>query len=233
MLAIASILDIKNREVPDKVWLVFGAAGALLTVFELFDGISNKGLGGNSIKIAFAVHSAIGIAIISAIGYATYKTGLFGGADPKALVAIAVILPTYLPPFDIHGFPALSVLSNALIVSMAAILYNIVRNSISLAKGIPIFERVHEGAMRKALAFAVGFSSTSPGRYTFALEEADDSGARRFRFNPVDYNEFVEVENRRIWVTRALPFIVYLGAGFAIYLVIGDLFALMLRLLII
>ena len=235
MLAIASILDIRSREIPDKVWLIFGGFGAILSVLELLDTSAAN-------RTAFSIHYAIGIALMSSIGYATYKTGLFGGADPKALVAIAVILPAYSAGlFAFHDFAAISILSNALIASMTAMLFNVIRNSISVARGVPIFEGIQEGRMKRALAFAVGFPSSSPGRYVFEMEAVDESGNRKFRFNPASYDDFApspqvpqkdkEKENkRRTWVTPALPFIVYIGIGFAINLVVGDLFAALFKL---
>lgn len=236
MLAIASILDIRSREIPDKVWLIFGGLGAILTTLEFLDTSASSGT-------TFSIHYVIGISLVSSIGYATYKTGLFGGADPKALAAIAIILPTYSAGgFAFHDFAAISTFSNALVVSTTAMLYNVVRNSLSVAKGIPIFEGMsEEGRTKKALAFAVGFPSSSPGRYVFAMEEVDDSGNRKFRFNPASYDDFApsqqqkqqqEENKRKTWVTPALPFIVYISVGFAINLVIGDLFALFFRLVL-
>ena len=225
MLAIASILDIKNREVPDKIWLLSAAAGAIVAALALFSD------GEASDRAASAIHYAIGIAIISPIGYLAYRTGLFGGADPKALVAIAVIFPDAPAGiFAVHGFPVISILSNALVVSVAAMLYNVISNSITVARGISIFEGMDEGLFRKALAFAVGFPSSSPGQYVFAMEGMDNSGNRKFMFNPASYDDFAQLDNKTIWVTRALPFIVYLGIGYAMYMVIGDLFAVFLNL---
>lgn len=243
MLAIASILDIKSREIPDKVWLIFGGLGAMLTAFELLDTPA-------SARTAFSIHYAVGILVVSAIGYATYRAGLFGGADPKALVAIAIILPSYNAGlFAFHDFAAISIFSNALIASTTAMLYNIIRNSLAVARGVPIFEGMNsEGRMKRALAFAVGFPSSSPGRYMFAMEAVDDSGNRKFRFNPANYHDFapdeeLQQEQQRLeekeegkrrktktWVTPALPFIVYIAVGFAINLVVGDLFALLFKL---
>lgn len=237
MLAIASILDIKKREIPDKVWLIFGGAGILLTIFELFlDGKSISSANPNYYqdRIAYVIHFSIGVAIMSAIGYVTYRAGFFGGADSKALVAMAVILPVYNASFQLHSFPALSIFSNAIIVSMTAMLYNVFRNTISVAKKVPIFEGVDETGFRKALAFAVGFQAKSCGKFMFAMEEPDQSGRRKFRFNPLSYDDFVEQnsEMKKVWVTHALPFIVYIGAGFIITISFGDLMSFVMKLII-
>lgn len=242
MLAIASILDIRSREIPDKLWLIFGSIGGILTLFELFDGLSANELATTDRSLVFTIHYVIGIAIISGIGYVIYKIGLFGGADSKALVAIAIILPVYgsNSTVHLHSFPAISVFSNALIVSMVAMVYNIARNCLSLARRIPIFDGMQESVARRALAFAVGFPSNSFRRYVFVMEEKNEYGQRKFRFNPANYDEFAssseQQEHRdwatkRIWVTHALPFIVYISIGFIITLVVGDLMALLLRLL--
>lgn len=229
MLAIASILDLKDREIPDKVWAIFGGFGALLLVLELSDASSPLRQSGTTLPL-FLMRYGIGIALISGIGYATYKTGLFGGADPKALVAIAIILPYFDTAFRIHDFTALTVLTNALIVSLSGMAFNVIRNTISLMRGISIFDGVAENGLKKALAFAVGFySSDSSGKFLFAMEEKDENGLRRFRFNPSSYGEF-ETETRRRWVTQALPFILYIGIGFAITIAVGDLFGMLIRL---
>ena len=236
MLAIASFLDLKNREVPDKIWLIFGGAGALLTIFELFFS-SNGGSSSDALefqsKVAYLVHLSIGLSIISAIGYVTYKVGFFGGADPKALAAIAVILPVYNASFQVHGFPVLSVFTNAIVVSITATLYNVCRNTILMAKKVPIFEGVEESKFRKALAFTVGYQTQSCGRFAFAMEELDNNGKKKFRFNPLSYNEFAEEDRgaKKVWVTNALPFIVYISAGFLLTVTVGDIMSRAMKLM--
>lgn len=225
MLAIASILDLKSREIPDKVWVTFAGIGATIMILELID---NPRQADNIAP--FMIQYGLGIGLISGIGYATYKTGLFGGADPKALVAIAVILPSFDSAFQLHELTALTVLSNALIISISGMLYNVVRNTISVTRGISIFEGVSENRIKKALAFTVGFYSQSSGRFLFAMEERDERGEKKFRFNPSSYDEF-ETDGRKKWVTQALPFILYIGIGFAVMLYVGDLLALVASLI--
>jgi preflagellin peptidase FlaK len=217
MLAAASVYDMKSREIPDKIWLVFGGIGALLMALEFAGGLYPA-------RQPFLSYAA-GMGIMSLIGYAAYRAGLFGGADAKAVVVLAVFFPEYSAGFRMHDIPALSILSNALILSMAGLLHNVARNAVSLARGVPIFEGIPESALRKALAFSTGFSTASCGRYLFAMEETDEKG-RRFNFNPASYGDFAEPGQGRVWVTHALPFIVYIAAGFAIFVAAGDLLAL-------
>jgi archaeal preflagellin peptidase FlaK len=231
MLAIASILDIKSREIPDKVWLIFGSIGLAITLLALADPLAQPFIVD---KTSYIAHYVLGVGLVSVIGYAVYRAGLFGGADPKALVAIALTLPTFDPIYKLYDFPALTSLTNALMISLSGMFYNIARNSLSLARGIPIFEGMEESGMRKALAFAVGFSSSSSssGKYLFAMEERDDSGKRKFLFNPAKYDEFTQNNENRIWMTQALPFIVYIAIGFAVMLIAGDLIALLFSILL-
>jgi archaeal preflagellin peptidase FlaK len=231
MLAIASILDIKSREIPDKVWLAFGGIGLVITLLALTDPLAQPVIAD---KISYIAHYALGVGLVAVIGYAVYKAGLFGGADPKALVAIALTLPTLESGYRLYDFPALTSLTNALLISLSGMFYNIARNSISVARGIPIFEGMAESSARKALAFAVGFSSssTSSGNYLFAMEERDDSGQRKFVFNPAQYDEFTQNSGKRMWMTQALPFIVYIAIGFAVTLVMGDLIGLIFSVLL-
>lgn len=213
MLIIASILDLKSREISDKVWIGFGGFGLLLAAIEFNT---------NSINL---VQYGIGIGITAPIAYAIYRTGLFGGADAKALAAIAVLLPFYDMPFKIHDFTAFTVLTNATILTSAHIIHNVIRNSIDLARGRIMFEGFEESKTRKALAFMMGFRSNMPKGYLFAME-VSEGGRRKFNFHPAAYDEYIAPNTKNVWVTPALPFIVYMAFGFAVMIIVGDLLAL-------
>lgn len=258
MLILAAVIDVKKREIPDKIWLGFGGFGAILLIIEIMWAPATL-----TSAPSLALQSLFGIGIMAPIAYVIYKTALFGGADSKALIAIAVLIPTYDSMiFKIHDFVALSVLSNALILSMSQVVYNSARNLLSMANGAQIFEGIEdESTGRKILAFAMGYRSKSPSGYLFAMEGIDEHGKRRFVFNPAKYDEFISTtedegtltsktsnseggknnvatiadnkssgkrpdpENQGIWVTQALPFIVYIAIGLVVTLTLGDLMA--------
>jgi len=242
MLVLASVSDIRKREIPDKIWLGFGGLGAAIAAYEF---LSRMNVDGFNLTVSYL----LGVGIITPIAYLIYRTGLYGGADSKALIAIALLMPPYtlanFPTAKIHGFSGLTVLTNAVMLSLAHIAYNIIRNSIDLAKGNRIFEGIEESNPRKALAFAIGFRTNSTKGYLFAMECNDDSGRRKFRFSPARYDEFIgedlegklQVEktttvttnSKATWVTQALPFIVYIAAGFLGMLVVGDFMALLIK----
>ena len=213
MLILASILDLKNREISDKVWIVFGGLGLILTSFEFIV---------NSLNL---MQFSIGILVTTPIAYGIYRAGLFGGADAKALVTIAILLPFYDMPYKIHGLTAFTVLTNATILTFTHIIHNMIRNSIDLGRERTIFEGFKESGTRKLLAFLIGFRSDSPKGYLFAIENSE-GGRRRFTFHPAAYEEYVTSDTKNIWVTPALPFIVYMAFGFIFMIIFGDLLAL-------
>jgi archaeal preflagellin peptidase FlaK len=206
MLALAAVIDIKKREIPDKIWIGFGGFGAVLLILEIISAPSESSL---------PFKYLLGIGIIAPIAYAIYKTSLFGGADSKALIAIAVLIPSLdSMPFKLHDLVALTVLSNALIISMSQVVYNSARNVISIARGVHIFEGMeHESTARKLLAFAMGYRSKSPKGYLFAMEGIDESGKRRFVFNPSKYDDFVSSETSAPENTDTLEAATVLRAG--------------------
>jgi archaeal preflagellin peptidase FlaK len=256
MLLIAAIIDIKKREVPDKIWVGFGAFGALLAALE-FTGLTNGIFGNTSTTNASnqLVGYFLGIGLMAPIGYVIYKTGLFGGADSKALIAIAVLVPSFgggiiSTASYFHEFAAFTILTNALIISMVQLVFNSARNTIALTRGERIFEGIEESTPRKILAFVIGYRSKDAHGYLFPMEGIDELGKRMFSFNPAKYDEFiddgeedvvvatevdgesgVEVKenNDGIWVTQALPFIVYIAIGFVIAVTFGDLLGLVFR----
>lgn len=213
MLILASLMDLKKREISDKVWVGFGGLGLIITTIEFFN---------NSINI---LQYGFGIAITAPIVYGIYRSGLFGGADAKALIAIAMLLPFYDMQYRIHGLPSFTILTNATILTFAHVLHNIVRNSIDLAKGRAVFEGFEESGIRKAAAFVMGFRTNTPKGYLFAIETVH-GGKRKFDFHLTGYDDFVSSDSQNLWVTPALPFIVYMTIGLLMMVLFGDVLAL-------
>jgi hypothetical protein len=70
-------------------------------------------------------------------------------------------------------------------------------------------------------AVIVGHRSASP-QYSFPIERIID-GKRKFDFS-IKPAETAEFEQRKdVWVTSALPFLLYLFAGFIVMILVGDL----------
>ncbi len=215
MLIVASIMDLKKREISDKVWIISGSLGIVLLILDF-----------KNIDLVFY---AISLSITSMISYTIYKTGLFGGADAKALIAIALLLPFYDLKNSFHNIVALTVFTNSVILTLFNVLHNILRNTIEILRGRDIFNGFNESLSRKILAFILGFRTRSINGYVFLMEEGRKE--KRFRFHINAYDDFAD-SARDVWVTTALPFIIYITVGFVIMLAYGDIIGLLISLII-
>ena len=211
MFAVAAAVDIRRREVDDRLWLAFaGPAAALYFVdygnFDLVPALLSAGLG-------------------SGASYALYRTGLFGGADALAMIALAVILPTYdgrfmLAGTVVHPLSTLTLLSNAVVLSSAHLAINVARNARYWARHGDLFAGMDETRGRKALALLLGHRSSGQG-FAFLMEKK--AGARRFDF-ALKNTEETQFESRKdVWVMPGMPFLAYMLAGLVAMVLAGDL----------
>lgn len=216
MLLIASIMDLKNREVHDVVWIVFGSIGVLIHVFDpsLFE---------NALPLIFASSFSVVVA------YAAYRIGLFASADALALVALAVIIPIYSGPNMLHNIAPLTVLTNAAILASLFLLVNVVRNGIALIKGVELFEGFDESPWRKTMAFLIGYKAERP-QFAYSIE-MESVGRKKFDFSLVRPESEEYCAKPGSWVMAGLPFIVYMLAGFVVMVLLGDIMMSMLSLL--
>jgi archaeal preflagellin peptidase FlaK len=224
MLGGASFFDLRNREVSDLLWVFFGIVA--LTVYAL------EFAYGETFDL---LTTAVPILIATAVSFAIYKSGLFGGADALALFTLAVILPTFnggfverfVPAgnaFLLHPIVPLVVLSNAVIFSLSQIGVNLIRNAVYASKNPGrLFEGVeHESVSKKIAAVVLGYRTISKPAYAFPIEQIVD-GRRQFSFVPKNA-ETTEYESRQnVWVTGGTPFLAFMLAGFIAMLFIGDI----------
>lgn len=224
MFACASYFDLRKRSVSDLLWIVFASIAGIIYIFDF---PSTQGEG---------ILTATSIGLAAAVSYGIYRGGLFGGADMLALITFAAILPIYddsslfgliETPASFHPFSPLIVLTNAVILSMIQIFWNLLRN---LAHKDRLFEGLqHEPASKKIIAVMIGHRSASP-KYAFSIERVVD-GRRQFDFAPKPA-ETAEYETKKdVWVTSATPFLVFMGAGLVTMLVAGDLLTLFFSML--
>jgi len=216
-LTIASIMDLRKREISDKIWLGSGIISIIIFIIDY-----------NNINILSYLITA---GIISILSYIIYRAGLFGGADAKALIIISLLIPNYDINNSIHNIVPLVVLTNSLLLTLFNITHNIIRNSISILKGNDIFHDFNTSFLRKLLAFMIGFRVNKINGYLFLMEERCANGKKRFRFNINAYDEFAQ-DTKDVWVTPALPFIIYITIGFVITVVYGDILGMFINYLI-
>lgn len=207
MLVTASIMDLRNREVHDLVWIVFGSIGALLYFIEP-SSIENAN------SLLFATFFSVGMA------YLGYRMGLFASADALALVALAVIIPIYTGPNMFHNIAPFTILTNAAILVSLLLIFNIARNFIAIAKGVPLFEDFHEPVWKKVLAFIISYKSDNP-RFAYSIERESVNG-KKFDFSLI-HAEHAYYAKHGSWVMLGLPFIVSLLAGLVAMIIVGDI----------
>jgi archaeal preflagellin peptidase FlaK len=217
ILLYASYTDSKTRRASNLNWLVMGGIGAILLVIHyLIVGFENLWV-------------LIFIPIMIGLVYLLFQMRLlFGGADAKAIMAIAILLPVQpsmnqLPLWGQSYMPASwIVFSNSLIIFLfipiALLIYNILKRSIKLPHALLGYKMKLEDARKK---------------FVWPLEKIQD-GKTKLMIRPKEFDseeEFKEFEKHKIteiWVTPKIPFMIPLLIGFICTFIFGDiLFAIM------
>ena len=211
ILSCASYTDIKIRRASNYLWLIMGGIGAVLLVIQYvtigFD---------NIVYLAF-------IPMMILLMYGLFQLRLlFGGADAKALMAIAILAP--VQP---------SLFSYPLWGSMMPFSWVIFANAIVLFLFIPLSLFIYNVAKR-SVKFPYCFlgyrMSVAKAKQTFVwpLEKIQE-GKRTFVYMPKEFdveeelNEFEKQGIKEIWVTPKIPFMIPLLAGFIAAFLLGDI----------
>jgi archaeal preflagellin peptidase FlaK len=211
ILIYASYTDIKTRHASNILWVVMGAAGLiLLAVQYVVFGIPN-------------IWYLVFIPIIIVLMYALFQMRLiFGGADAKAMMALAVLVPLMPAMNHIPLWPSIMPWS-----------WVIFANSVILFLAIPLSLIVYNASKRNlAMPYAfLGYKmkvEDAKKKFVWPLEKLVD-GKRKFSRIPDDFDEssflkaFEDAGINEIWVTPKVPFMVPLLAGFLAAFFLGDL----------
>jgi preflagellin peptidase FlaK len=245
-LSYASFQDIKRREVDDKIWLVAIPLGAILTATEILT------TPGYQLVVA-----GISITLSVLLALAIFYTGLYGGADAKALIAVAATLP--LPPYPqyISPFYPLAVFGNALILSLLLIPVCLIWNLAFASTKKTLFGGIKATVSQKAVALFTGIRVRpetarsvhfdlmeqvsnggnkvknkygDSGDYGNANPNEDTGTQKRWHYlrlfhkvEDIEEPKVIDPQSEYVWVTPAIPLIVFLLVGFLISFVVGDL----------
>lgn len=213
ILSYASYTDIKTRKASNILWLIMGSVGAILLIIQYF-----------SIGFGDKTNYLIFIPIMIALMYVLFQLRLiFGGADAKALMAIAILVP--LEP-AISQFP----IWNGSVMPSSWFIFS---NSILIFLFIPLSLLIFNAAKRNAkfpycvLGYKMSINKARE-RFVWPLEKIVN-GKRKFVYMPKDFdidkelNEFEKNGINDIWVTPKIPFMIPLLFGFICAFIIGDL----------
>lgn len=205
MLGLASVIDLRKREINDVLWMCFAGVAIFLLFFS--PNIWNE-------------LRTIGLALIVApIALVLCRFGIFGGADALCLIVLAGIAPmSSVAQGQISPF---TTLANASILTVIPLFMNLCRNSISIIRGNDIFNGIEESDAKKLLAMFVGYRTNNP-KYSFCIEQVVD-GKRRLDFSPKHAENTSFYHGSDVWVTPGLPYVLYITGGFIIQIMYGDL----------
>jgi preflagellin peptidase FlaK len=194
------------------LWVVMGSIGVILLAIQYltigFD---------NILYLAF-------IPIMIMFMYVLFRLKLiFGGADAKAIMALAILVP--LEP-AILDFPLWTdsvmpfswiIFSNAIIlfilIPLSLLMYNIIKRSVEF----PYCVLGYKTSIEKAKQSVV-----------WPLERIKN-GKRKFSYMPKEFNADEELKVfedegiKEIWVTPKVPFMIPLFAGFLASFFLGDI----------
>ena len=231
ILAYACYSDVKKRNVSNIVWLVMAVVSiALAGYYTVVQGTS------------FLFQLIFSTTITGAISYIFFRLRLFGAADAKALICIALLFPMQ-PKYTIlsHHFPLLDA-SVPVVLPFTLI---VLLNAAVLALAVPIslfFHNLHSLALKEfvrnaAMCFVAyrvnidGLRSDRFARLTHAYEEIDGHLTRRYSLGGMPINSETVQQLKayhgeqkvgaEVWVTPELPFILFIALGFLVSCLIG------------
>lgn len=218
VLAFASYTDWQWRRAPNLLWVVTALAGLVLLAAQL--ALDPR-------AVADQWPYLVAIPVFAAVVYGLWWLGLIaGGADAKALMALALLVP--FPIRFTEGVPLLAspmpgsfaVLANSLVaflvIPLALLLWN-------AAHGNLRFPHLLLGVKREARDVRRGHS--------WPMEVVDAEGRRSTRLfasrmaeGEVDeaFERVQALGAERVWVTPKIPFMLPLLAGFVLAFTAGD-----------
>lgn len=212
ILSYASYTDIKTRRASNMLWVIMGFIGAILLAIQYFTAGFD-----NIFYLAF-------VPIMIAFMYVLFRLRLiFGGADAKAIMALAILVP--LEP-AILEFPLWKesimpfswvVFSNAIIlfilIPLSLLIYNIIKRSVEFPYCVLGYKMSIEKAKQS---------------FVWPLEKIKN-GKRKFSHMPKEFDADEELKAfedegiKEIWVTPKVPFMIPLLAGFLVSFFLGDI----------
>ena len=230
-LLASSYYDYKDRRVPDTIFKFFMPIAAALTLIGIMlaaDPFSQL--------VTFILYLAVSVLVF----YAVYYFGLFGGADAKMLIALSMAVPW--PPRTVRpllgmSFPvySISILDNTLLSTVLTLPYALLSNILwKMEKKRSLFEGLEKAPLiRKigALVFCVKKEKAEVKPYhTIAEEDGKILLFRKVQEEDLTPEE-VEKLPQSVFVTFAVPMIIFITIGFLAAVFLGDLIVFLISLI--
>ncbi|MCE7739333.1 MAG: prepilin peptidase [Candidatus Heimdallarchaeota archaeon] len=246
-LLLGSFMDLIKREVSDIPWLVMAVTG-VITSIVLIIFAEDKGKVGTMFGINVGVGTVMGLLL--------YYTGVMGGADAKAVMALSFNTPVYFFNFAILHIPIYNwvpsifntffnwLLAMVVFYPLPLLFYNIYRK----ARGNNLFEKTEGNFAAKILMLISGYltpvekaKNRQDVVYSEVFDETKDKWEIKHFMQVVEIEEEEkfkkEVEDdiektgrEKIWVKVLPPGIVFLLIGYIVNILIGNIFFLIFHL---
>lgn len=211
ILSYASYTDLKTRRASNILWVILAATGIILLAIQYFTiGFENY-------------YYVLFIPLMIGLFYFLFQMGLiFGGADAKALMAIAILVP--IQP-EIAQFPIWH--------TMMPFSFVILFNSLLLFLAIPITLFIFN-ITKKDIKFPHSFLGykmsikKAKEKFVWPLEIIVEDKLKLVKI-PTSFDaseEFEKLEKhgyKVIWITPKVPFMIPLLAGYVFSFIVGDI----------
>ncbi|SFR32149.1 A24 family peptidase [Halogeometricum limi] len=127
VLGWAAWRDIETRRVPSVTWYPLVLLGVVLLVWDSLSHLSFR-----PVDQLYFLRVGISLLFVAPLSYLFWRLGGFGGADAKALITIAILLPTF-PTYLLPGesFPLV-------VTTLGVFSMTILTNTVVLAIGYPL-----------------------------------------------------------------------------------------------
>ncbi|MBN1455275.1 MAG: prepilin peptidase [Methanomicrobia archaeon] len=229
ILLYACYSDLKTRTVSNKLWLLLLVVGLPLALYNWY-------LSG----LSFLISLGYSIVFTTLLAYLFFHLNLFGGADAKALIGIALFIPTN-PLFDApfpDPFPfAITTLFNGAIISLLVFpvmfLYNAVKLPPSELRAHPGLTFVGYKRRIDTLASAKRTFQRLLHSYELTEETSGVTVRRALALAGLEIDDDVITELKTyheqgkigdaVWVTPGLPYMLFITTGFFFALFAGNL----------
>jgi preflagellin peptidase FlaK len=142
VLVLASILDLRSREISNWLWVVAYPVGCILAIVGVATG---------SFPMETVILS-LGFSLV--IGWVLFYFGFYGGADVKALIFVGLAIPVFpfVPILGVSGFPpVLTMFCNSVFLSMICPLSVLALNIRDNLRGTKMFEGINVTIREKAV----------------------------------------------------------------------------------
>jgi archaeal preflagellin peptidase FlaK len=239
VLVVASLSDLKTREVSNKFWEIYAPVAAVLFLARIVSAPDTA---------AILLVSATATIVVA---FLLFQFGAMGGADSKALMCIALALPVapaflsplWQAPLIFYPFP-IAILVNSFLLSISMMFILLGKNLLSRSSaGKSLFQGFEkESILRKALvlltSYKTSFSVLQSSTHLYPAEQVAVVDSRPVRqlhlVSSVDEERDKLVAGLQgykdqglfadgVWVTPGLPHLVFITASLIVTVVIGDL----------